>query len=269
MIFWLINHIKIIYSLLYNCRLAGRRHFAEYPFLQIYTLYNSWIGGRANETLPMVFFYTMPVFVVIPYSWSYLAEEKNGYDRIMASQLGKASYFLGKYVSTFLSGALTVLLPMLFSFLLASCLVPAYRPDINFALYYQVSATKLLGNLYYAHPLCTAFLNMLMIGIFAGAWATIPFALSFFEKINLWFFCTISCTAVYHRIFAKSIRIPLIYRNLCSKLHLDDQFIIQSIYRSLCDYDGITHSSAARYCFGKGKRRRCLLNFWITICATA
>lgn len=30
--------------------------FAEYPFLQIYTLYNSWIGGRANETLPMVFF---------------------------------------------------------------------------------------------------------------------------------------------------------------------------------------------------------------------
>ena len=97
--------------------------FAEYPFLQIYTLYNSWIGGRANETLPMVFFYTMPVFVVIPYSWSYLAEEKNGYDRIMASQLGKASYFL-----------------------------------------------------------CTAFLNMLMIGIFAGAWATIPFALSFFEK---------------------------------------------------------------------------------------
>ena len=71
---------------------------------------------------------------------------------------------------------------MLFSFLLASCLVPAYRPDINFALYYQVSATKLLGNLYYAHPLCTAFLNMLMIGIFAGAWATIPLALSFFEK---------------------------------------------------------------------------------------
>jgi len=95
-------------------------------------------------------------------------------------------YFLAlisfKYVSTFLSGALTVLLPMLFSFLLASCLVPAYRPDINFALYYQVSATKLLGNLYYAHPLCTAFLNMLMIGIFAGAWATIPLALSFFEK---------------------------------------------------------------------------------------
>ena len=30
--------------------------FAEYPFLQIYTLYNSWIGGRANETLPMVSF---------------------------------------------------------------------------------------------------------------------------------------------------------------------------------------------------------------------
>ena len=48
-----------------------------------------------------------------------------------------------------------------------------------------------------------------------------------------------------------------------------DQFIVQSIYRGLYDYDGFTHSSAARYCFGKGEKRRCLLNFWITICATA
>lgn len=151
------------------------RTFAEIG--EPYTLHSRYYNQGEAKTED-----TMPVFVVIPYSWSYLAEEKNGYDRIMASQLGKASYFLGKYVSTFLSGALTVLLPMLFSFLLASCLVPAYRPDINFALYYQVSATKLLGNLYYAHPLCTAFLNMLMIGIFAGAWATIPLALSFFEK---------------------------------------------------------------------------------------
>ena len=153
----------------------------------------------------MVFFYTMPVFVVIPYSWSYLAEEKNGYDRIMASQLGKASYFLGKYVSTFLSGALTVLLPMLFSFLLASCLVPAYRPDINFALYYQVSATKLLGNLYYAHPLCTAFLNMLMIGIFAGAWATIPLALFAPYLVLLYIIASLQKASVYRSFTETSV----------------------------------------------------------------
>ncbi len=67
--------------------------FAEYPFLQIYTLYNSWIGGRANETLPMVFFIRCRFLSLSRTAGLILRKKKNGYDRIMASQLEKASYF--------------------------------------------------------------------------------------------------------------------------------------------------------------------------------
>lgn len=157
--------------------------FKSYPFLQIYTVYNSWIGGRVNQVLPMIFFYTLPLFSVIPYSWSYLSERRNGYDRAMVTHLGKKTYFWGKYFSAFISGFITVLIPMLLSFIFVCCLIPAYKTDVDFDLYYQIRGDgKLLGNLYYAHPLITVFLNMLQISIFAGAWATVPFALSFYEK---------------------------------------------------------------------------------------
>ncbi len=71
---------------------------------------------------------------------------------------------------------------MLISIAITFATIPAYKPDINAALYYQVNHNKILGNLYYLHPLCTVFLNVIMNGIFAGAWAAVPLALSFFVK---------------------------------------------------------------------------------------
>ncbi len=156
--------------------------YETYPYLQLYTVYNSWIGGRVNTILTTVFFNTLPIFVVIPYSWSLSSEQKRGYDRIMASKLGKKKYFLGKYASCFFSGFITVTIPLLISIAITFATIPAYKPDINTALYYQVNHNKILGNLYYLHPLCTVFLNVIMNGIFAGAWAAVPLALSFFVK---------------------------------------------------------------------------------------
>ena len=156
--------------------------FKALPFLQTYTIYNSWIGGRVNQVLPMVFFYTIPIFVVITYSWSYLSEKATGYDRIMVIRLNRMTYFLGKYVSAFISGIITVLIPLLFSFLLVSCLIPAYKPDVDFDLYYQIGSVSLFRDLYYSHPLLTVFIDIVMICAFSGAWATVPLALSFIEK---------------------------------------------------------------------------------------
>ena len=156
--------------------------YESYPFLQLYTVYNSWIGGRINTILTTVFFNTLPFFVVIPYGWFFLSEQKRGYDRIMACKLGKHKYFFGKYSSCFISGFITATIPLLISLGITFATIPVYKPDVNLALYYQVDHNKLLGDLYYLHPLCTVFLNVLMNGLFAGAWTTVPLALSFFVK---------------------------------------------------------------------------------------
>ena len=165
-----------------NITVADDGTFDVYPFLQLYTVYNSWIGGRVNTILTVLFFNTLPIFAVIPYSWSYLSEQKRGYDRVMTMNIGKQKYFLGKYISCFISGFLIVAIPLLLSLAIICCIIPAYKPDVNMILYYQVECDKLLGGIYYLHPMITTLISVLMSSVFAGVWATVPYALSFFVK---------------------------------------------------------------------------------------
>lgn len=176
------GYLNNLHSTLENVEMHPDGTFAEYPYIHIYTLYNSWIGGRPDSPLPLAFFFTVPIFAVIPYSWTYLFEEKTGYVRTMATHLGKLPYFMGKYFSVFLSGFFTMLIPMSASLIFMACLVPAYTPDIHFDLYYQVHAIDLLGNLYYSRPLAAAFINILMASTFAGLWAGLTYVVSLFVK---------------------------------------------------------------------------------------
>ena len=156
--------------------------FSQLPFLQTCTLYNSWIGGHPNSALGFVFIYTIPVYTAIAYSWTYLSEEYSGYTRIMVARIGKLSYFFCKHLAVFLAGALVVLIPMLVSLLFTACLIPAYKPCVEMALYYQVNSASLLRDLYYSHPFAAVVCNMAEITIFAGLWSTVPLAVSYFVK---------------------------------------------------------------------------------------
>lgn len=162
--------------------LNSEGNFVEYPWLQIYTLYNSWIGGRVNQLIPQIFLYTMPIFSVLPFAASYLKEKRSGYTKTMTAKLGKRCYFFGKYLSAFLSGFFIIFIPMVFSLIFTACLIPAYKPDVGFTLYYQVGDTNLLNEIYFSKPLLASIIAIFRVSFFAGTWCTIPFALSFFVE---------------------------------------------------------------------------------------
>ena len=77
------------------------------------SLYTCWIGGKANGIIPTLFYFLLPVFAVLPYSWSFYSEEKSGYIRSVVTRVGKTKYFLAKYISVFISGLLIILIPIL------------------------------------------------------------------------------------------------------------------------------------------------------------
>ncbi len=156
--------------------------FADFPWLQINTLYNTWIGGKPNGVLTLLFFFLMPAYCVIPFSHSYIDEVKSGYTKLMVTKIGKYKYFLGKYISGFVSGFVIVALPMILSLCLVACFVPAYTPDVLFKLYFQVDITSLLGNIYYTHPNVCLFLIIIVTSSFSGLFATVPLAVSLFVK---------------------------------------------------------------------------------------
>ena len=154
--------------------------FQEHPFLQNYTLYNSWIGGHPNSVLGFVFFYTMPIYTGIAYSWTYLSEKRSGYTRLLAARIGRLPYFFCKHLAVFLAGSLVVLIPLLTSFLFTASLIPAYKPNVDMALYYQIGSGSLMRDLYYAHPLAAVLCNLTAITLFAGLWSTVPLTVSYF-----------------------------------------------------------------------------------------
>lgn len=157
-------------------------YYTEDPWIGVATLYNSWIGGRPSGVFPLLFYFLMPAYCVIPFAWSYLSEKKSGYIKLICCKIGKSAYFTAKYISGFISGFLVVVIPQLLSLLLVSCFVPAYMPDMNYELYYQVDMTKMLGDLYYTLPGLYVALYVLTSGLFGGVWATIPIAVSMFTN---------------------------------------------------------------------------------------
>lgn len=169
-------------SILGNISIGLDGTFEQLPFLETNTLYNSWIGGRPNSILGNVFIYMIPVCAAVSYSWTYRSEEQSGYVRIITARAGRKAYFFGKYLAVFFAGALVVLIPMLVSLLFTACLIPAYRPNVDMALYYQINASALLRDLYYAHPMQAVLCNAGEITLFAGLWSTVSLAVSYFER---------------------------------------------------------------------------------------
>lgn len=184
--------------------------FQQLPFLQICTLYNSWIGGHPNSVLGFLFLYTMPIYTAIVYGWTYLSDERSGYTRILVARIGRLSYFFCKYLAVFLAGALVVLIPLLISLLFTACLIPAYKPNVDMALYYQVNSESLLGNLYYIHPLEAAFCNIGEITLFAGLWSTVPLVVSYFVKNR---FIALICPYFVLLFLITSAEKALVYRS--------------------------------------------------------
>lgn len=183
--------------------------FEVYPWIGKDTLYNSWVGGRVSGIIPYLFYFAMPVFCVIPYSASFLLDEKSGYIKTLATLTSKRKYLYIKHLAVFISGFITAVIPMIINMILVSCFVPAYPPDNLIVLYYGVNMISLLGNIYYMFPMFTVFVSVLIAGLFAGAWATIPLVISYFVKNTL---CVLFAPYLVLLFIIKSLETAFVFR---------------------------------------------------------
>ena len=89
------------------------------PHAAMNTLYNHWVGGETHTLGSSVYFFIFPLLVAIPYGWSFCNEHRIGYTRCMVLKTGKFPYYFAKYCAVFLSGGLTMVIPLVFNFLLS------------------------------------------------------------------------------------------------------------------------------------------------------
>lgn len=153
--------------------------------LATYTLYNSWIGGLPTGLVPVIFYTMLPLCASIPYATTIIDDRKTGYIRVFVAQYGRKQYYLNRYIMVFVSGAVTVLIPLMLNYIIVACFVPARLPDAIDNLYFQVYHDTILGDIYYLHPLLYDLLYLLIDAAFAGIWATVTMACAFYTRSKL------------------------------------------------------------------------------------
>lgn len=138
------------------------------PDTASHTIFNKWIGGEGNSLGTSVYFFIFPLLIALPYGWSYSSEKKSGYRKAMIVHCGKKNYYISKYIATFISGGLAMVIPMVFSIIITSCYFPAVKPFVLYDVYYGVFGYDLMSKLYYTYPFLYLFLYLLIDFVFCG-----------------------------------------------------------------------------------------------------
>jgi hypothetical protein len=149
------------------------------------TLFNHWIGGESYTLGSTIYFYIFPIMVAIPYGWSYCTELKSGYIKNMVIRTGNFNYYLGKYVATFISGGLAMIIPLVLNIMLVASFIPALKPDPAYMPFYGVFPFSFMSQLFYTKPILYVLIYIFIDFIFCGLIACISYAIANLIKNNI------------------------------------------------------------------------------------
>lgn len=170
---------------IYQMDLSHTQREGINPMYAASSLFNFWLGGEPFSLGSTIYFFIFPLLVAIPYGWSYCEEKNNGYTRVMVVNAGSRKYFLAKYIAVFLSGALAMVIPLLFSFLISSLFFPAVLPEPIYCTTNGIFYDSLMSILYYSVPLLYVFFYLCIDFIFGGLIACISCVMACFVKYRI------------------------------------------------------------------------------------
>lgn len=141
--------------------------------------FGNWMLVGANAPLAAsIFFYALPLLVLIPFAWSYRTEARTGYAAHIAVRDKRSSYVASKMLASFVSGAVVTAVPLLINFLVVSCLFPAYLPLAEDSSYVGVFVGCFFSELFYNQPLLFVAAYTVFDALLMGLWAAVVLALS-------------------------------------------------------------------------------------------
>ena len=186
----IIGCIITMFSLVYNIEIYQNEIMMIQgdrlnPMYGVLSLFNRWIGGEPFSFGSSAYFFVFPLLVAIPYGWSYCGEKQSGYTRLVTVYSGKKAYFLAKYAAVFLSGALAMVLPLVFNFLVSALFFPAVTPSPLYCTSNGVFYGSLMSMLYYSAPFLYVFFYLCIDFVFGGLIACLSYSVSCIVKYKV------------------------------------------------------------------------------------
>lgn len=132
------------------------------------TFYNTWI------TL-------LPVFTVIPYGIEYAREKKNGLINQYMIRISKGKYYASKFITTFISGGLVAVVPLIFNLLLVMCFLPWGMP-LRASNLYPVTDMNVFNSVFYNTPSLYMLIYLIYVFVLFGLISCICLSFVYVEE---------------------------------------------------------------------------------------
>lgn len=142
-------------------------------------LWGAWLGGDAMLFNGFLFFLIIPLIAAFPYGSSYLQDEKNGYLKNVFTRTRKKNYFLAKWLATFCSGGVAIIMPLITNFLIMVTLYSSMGPHTESSTSMIVDAST-LSNMFFSSPFLYIVIFYCIIFIYSGLYATFSLLVTFF-----------------------------------------------------------------------------------------
>ncbi|MGM0125325.1 hypothetical protein IGI37_002723 [Enterococcus sp. AZ194] len=161
-------------------------------------LWGAWIGGDSMLVHGFLFFLILPLLAALPFGSSYRSDERDGYVKAIFVRTKRKNYYVAKWVATFISGGLAVILPLISNFLVMLTIFPATKPFPE-SSHFGVLGNSTLSGMFYSHPFVYLSIFWQFIFIFSGIYATLCLLVTFvsdysFIILTLPFLCLVFIT---------------------------------------------------------------------------
>ncbi len=184
----LLSHLLVILDMLFYVRNNADEECYKIAIA-------AWLGTDFQFAYNPLFFVLFPILAALPFAGSYYTDLKSGYIKNICIRVSRKDYYRAKYSATFLSGAISVMLPLMVSLMLSMAVYPMQRPEkLSFATVGILDA-NLFGCLFHQCPVLYCILFILLDGMFAGMVAV--FSICVAEHVESYFSAITTPFTVY------------------------------------------------------------------------
>ena len=132
-------------------------------------VYVSWIGASSYMMQSYWYFLIFPLLAVIPFAGTFYDDLKSGYMKNVLLRCSRKEYFMGKGIAVFLSGGMSVTIPLVLNFILTAMFRPLILPDPYIAI--GPLTAEIGSELYYLHPMVYTMIYLLFDFFVGGIFA--------------------------------------------------------------------------------------------------
>lgn len=151
----------------------------EWIGLTATSAYATWIVVGTGEVFRSgIFFFLMPLLVIIPYSWSLGSDRRNGYMAHQLLRCPREMALLARYAAAFITSGLVITIPLIANFIILLCFLPAYTPEVVSNLYMGMLPHELFSREFFTAPGLYVAFSTILDFVICGAWGGFVLACS-------------------------------------------------------------------------------------------